>query len=116
MEGIGERHALHVGGGRADGRVGSKERGKGIGAATTGEVEGYGSRGEVGGVGVGLGRECGPVVDGIGDDAGLVGGDEVSDSGISVGLVGSLVSLLDHYFPSSAPSRRSVVPLSSSLY
>lgn len=52
MEGIGERHALHVGRGRAEGRVGNG-RGKGISVATTGdEVEGYRGRREVGGVGL----------------------------------------------------------------
>lgn len=57
------------------------ERDEGVGAAVGGEVEGDGRRGksacEVGVVGPG--REGRPVVNGVGDDAGLVGGDEVSE-------------------------------------
>lgn len=79
VEGVGEGHVLHVSRGEAEGGggVGSE----GVGGAGGGEVEGDGGGGEgLGEVGgVGPGRECWPVGDGVGDDAGFVWVDEVSE-------------------------------------
>ena len=78
-EGLGEGRTVHVSGGEAEG---GGEGGERVGAARGGEVEGDCGRregaGEVGVVGLGPEGECGPVVDGVGDDAGLVWVHEVS--------------------------------------
>lgn len=62
-------------------RTMSGEGNDGVGAAVGGEVEGDGRRGkgtcEIGVVGPG--RESRPVVNGVGDDAGLVWRDKVSE-------------------------------------
>lgn len=77
-ESFGEGRALHVSGGEAEGGGGGDE---GVCSAVRGEVEGHVGGGE----GVGEVRVAGPagegrpVIGGVGDDAGLVLGDEVSE-------------------------------------